>query len=835
MTTHNVDINVSANTKEAEKSLTYLQSMMGEFGKQATNRLAGMLGAAAVAKMAFDKVTQAISANIATAKQVSQMAIKFNIDPRSMHSITMAAKDAGVSVRALTMSMKHLGQYAGKAMSSKDLQANFKQLGIEASKLNEIQAAPSKFLPEIAQALMKIGDENQRAAAMASFLGRQYQALAPIVEELGTSAEARQKFLNNENAMTEDQIAANKEIAQIQNDLSDGFEKMVAAASPLLLWAMGFVNLLAQGLGFIKDMIFETDKAAKSRITKGAAKFGRTIASHASNLKKGEEAARLKGVVAEGGTLTEDEQQFLQEYEMSPEKLAEIEGAGGRKEYLKKQLEMMQKYAEFTEASSNLQGGGIFPNPANGLDFNERQEEVGKLLTPELREFMKSDFFKETLGRKKKEGESDADFVKRQNKALDELMYAYGKGDLTRLAEAVDTDEVGSVSLKMQDKAFEAENEVQKAEMKRYREIRKSKAFLRGNAYDEATDKEMSKTQYKELLKKRGKTDKEADAAVEAYEDEVGRKRLEKQERRGERILGASERKLFDQQGNVRMGLNDEEQAQDALNDQIEVRNEAYEDLAEQLEVTTTLERQLLDLQQDEKKNAAEILSKQATLRQEQIKKNELQAKFNNAVGQEARAMEALKKAKEKMYLEEQKREDKVKARIKAEEDFDKQMKYKLMKAEGRSAKDIDEEKLKDDEAEYYKMLEEYQKEFKKAMTNPHTGDKGEPLSDAEKERLEGLTKGLDEQSRKVLESAFNLGNRESSGQVTTMRRIGGGGLEYGGVANTAKLQLDEAKKAVKNLEEIKGVLKNPRSVSVHSGEPRQEGKVYAEVMPDIN
>jgi hypothetical protein len=718
-------------------------------------------------------------------------------------------------------------------MSSKDLQANFKQLGIDASKLNEIQAAPSKFLPEIAQALMKIGDENQRAAAAAALLGRGYQMILPIVEELGASAEARKKFLDNENAMTEDQIAANKEIAQIQNDLSDGFEKMVASAAPLLLWAMGFINLLAQGLGYIKDMILETDKAAKARITKGAAKFGSTIASHASRLKKGEEVARLKQVEAEGGTLTDDERELVNEYEMNPEELAKVEKAGGRKEYLKKQLEMMQKYAEFTEAESNLHSNGIFPNPFNALDYDERSKDVEKLLTPELREFMKTDFFKETLGQKKKEGESDSAFVQRQNKALDELMYAFGKGDLTRLVDAVDTDEVGSVSLKMQDKAYEAESEVQKAELKRYRDIRKSKAFLRGNAYDEATDKEMSKTQYKELLKKRGKTDKEADDAVSAYEDEVARKRMEKQEKRGERILGASERKLFDQQGNVRMGLDDEEQAQDALNDQIEVRNEAYSDLAEQLEVTTTLEQQLLDLQKDEKKNAAEILSKQATLRQEQIKKNELQAKFNNAVGQEARAMDALKKAKEKMYLEEQKREDKVKARIKAEDDFDKQMKYKIMKTEGKSKEEIDREKLADEELEYNKLLDEYKAEYKKAMTNEHKGDKGEPLSDAEKERLEGLTKGLDEQKRKVLESAFTLGDREDKGQVTSMRRIGGGGMEYGGLHNTAKQQLDAQRRAVKELEEIKKVLINPRGVSIYSGEPRQEGRVYAELGPD--
>ncbi len=816
MTTHNVEVNVTANTQQAQKSIGYLQSLMGEFGKQATNRFAAMLGAAAVAKMAFDKVSQAISANIATAKQVSQMAIKFNIDPRAMHSITMAAKDAGVSVRALTMSMKQLGQYAGKALTSKELQVNFKQLGIEADKLNEIQAKPSKFLPEIAKALMEIGDENQRSAAGATLLGRQYQMLLPLIEELGSSEEARRKFLDNENAMSEDQIAANKEIAQIQNDLSDGFDKMVASVAPLLLWAMNFVNLLAQGLGFIKDMIFESDEARKERETKSSAAAVQRIENYQSSLKAKQEA----------GTLTDEEK-------------AGIEKAGGSVEgYVAQQVEKLDKQqaAERENARilmENVMTGGTEKSQKKIKDAQEAAKKI-------IAENQTDEGFQKALGRhKSQEGTIGVGYMgpvideqgERYIAAGIDIGQAAASGDLKKVAK----EGVTKANKAIRGKRDAAEEARLKKDLRAYHQTKKTQAALLGLVYDAGTDEMMSKQAFARLQEERGVGKEETAIQIKAFEEEGARVKREKAEKRSGRQLAASERKLYDQDGKLRIGLNEEEQAQDTLADQVEARNEAYEDLAEQLKVVNGLEEELADKKKDPAKNAADINRLEMQISSEMLKKNELQVKFNAAVGQEVKAMEALKKAKEKIYLEEQKREDKVKARIKAEEDFDQQMKYKLMKAEGRSAKDIDEEKLKDDEAEYYKMLEEYQKEFKKAMSNEHTGDKGEPLSDAEKERLEGLTKGLDEQSRKVLESAFNLGNRESSGQVTSMRRIGGGGLEYGGVANTAKLQLDEAKKAVKNLEEIKGVLKNPRSVSVHSGEPRQEGKVHAEVMPDIN
>ena len=601
MTTHNVEVNVTANTQQAQKSIGYLQSLMGEFGKQATNRFAAMLGAAAVAKMAFDKVSQAISANIATAKQVSQMAIKFNIDPRAMHSITMAAKDAGVSVRALTMSMKQLGQYAGKALTSKELQVNFKQLGIEADKLNEIQAKPSKFLPEIAKALMEIGDENQRSAAGAALLGRQYQQLLPLIEELGASEEARQKFLDNENAMTEDQIAANKEIAQIQNDLSDGFDKMVASVAPLLLWAMNFVNLLAQGLGFIKDMIFESDEARAERESEESENVSLKIKKYETKLKEQQEAGTLSDKDKEG-----------------------IEKAGGVEQYVTQQTDALDKMEKARVAGEEFGKQRVFDVPF-GKDWDKHTRQM-ELKREETRKHAKgvTKEFAAAIGITPNQNPYD------RLTAETELSTASASGALRTLVKEGTTK--GRQTL--MGKTAKAQDAKMKKDMAKYVQTKKTQASLIGLIYDPATDEMYNKKEYARILEERGVGKEEAKIQIRAFEEEGARVKREKAEKRSGRQLAASERKLYDQEGKLRIGLNEEEQAQDTLNDQVEARNEAYEDLAEQLKVVNGLEEDLADKKKDPAKNAADINRLEMQISSEMLKKNELQVKFNAAVGQ---------------------------------------------------------------------------------------------------------------------------------------------------------------------------------------------------------
>ena len=802
MTTHNVDINVNANTAGAQKSLGYLQTLMGEFGKQATNRMAGLLGAAAVAKMAFDKVSEAISANIAAAKQVSQMAIKFNIDPTAMHSITMAAKDAGVSVRALTMSMKQLGKTAEKAMTNKDMQANFKQLGIEAEQLNEIQAKPSKFLPQIAKSLMEIGDENQRSAAGALLLGRQYQMLLPLIEELGSSEEARAKFLDNENAMTEEQISANKEIAEIQNELEDGFEKMVASVAPLLNWAMNFVNLLAQGLGFIKDMIFESDKAKKERVTAQSSNVANKVRKYEA-LVKDREAA---------GTLTDDEKKGIEEE-------GSVEG------YISKNLARLDASLKAGQAMANeglgqgttKLGRERFLNPKQQV----RAEELMKI-KDENDNAIPQDFFA-SLGIAKSQHGSVGLFGipnearRKYIEANNDAYASSASGDLGKLAGPGREKAVALIRGRA-DAAREARI---KEQLAKYVATKKSQAAVIGKAYDPATDKMYDKNEYKELLQSRGASDTDISKQIKTFEEETARVKRELAEKRSIRALEGSKRRLYmrdPETGLTTFKRNVDEitLAEDALQDKVDANVAPQEDFDDQDKIVKGLQEQLKTQEDSDKAENidkdANILRIQMQISQEMLKHRDLATKLNDAKAQEIQLEENLRKAKEKRYFEDRQEHERSKSRFKDRASTERELEYKLMRSEGKSKKEIDEKRLSDDQREYERMLAEYRKTYEEFEKNDIKGPGGRKLNDEEEKQLQELTKGLDAKQKSLLEQALNLGDQKGEGKVTDMRRIGGGGMEFGGLESTARQQVNLQREANNKLEKIYGVLVGDRS-----------------------
>jgi hypothetical protein len=798
MTTHNVDINVNANTAAAQKSLSYLQTLMGEFGKQATNRMAGLLGAAAVAKMAFDKVSEAISANIATAKQVSQMAIKFNIDPSAMHSITMAAKDAGVSVRALTMSMKQLGKTAEKAMTNKDMQANFKQLGIEAEQLNEIQAKPSKFLPQIAKSLMEIGDENQRSAAGALLLGRQYQMLLPLIEELGASEEARAKFLENENAMSEEEIAANKEIAEIQNDLTDGFEKMVASVAPLLAWAMNFVNLLAEGLGFIKDMIFETAKAKKERETKSSSNVGNKIAKFQETLK----------VKQEAGTLSDEEK-------------AGIEAAGGSVEgYVAQQTALLDKreqaFAKLNKAKAEAASTGAM-TPKNQKAYEESKKVVEETEGKLSQSYLTSLGIDKTQMGKRRFLLGRDDQRMAYMEAAKDTATASETGDLGKIVKLGVTEANKGIRAKA-DAAREAR---MKEQLAKYVSTKKSQAAVLGKAYDPATDQMYDKAEYKELLQSRGATEADISKQIKTFEDEALRAKKEQAEKRSIRTLAGSERRLYMRDPETglktfKRNVDEITVAEDALQDKVDANVEVNEDFEKQDTLVKDLQKQLKEQEDsDKEKNIdkdAHILRIQMQISQEMLKHRELAAKVNDAKAQEVQLEENLRKAKEKRYFEDRAEHEKSKARFQDRASSERELEYKLMRAEGKSKREVDEQRLADDQVEYERMLKEYRKAYEEFEGNDVKGPGGRKLNDEEEKQLQALTKGLDAKQKSLLEQALNLGDVKGEGKVTDMRRIGGGGMEFGGLESTARQQVNLQREANSKLEKIYGVLVGDRT-----------------------
>jgi hypothetical protein len=260
-----IDINVGVNSAGASASLNYLKKMSSTFADEAVSKIAGLVGAAAVAKMAFDKVSEAMSKNAAMAKQIGGLSAKFHIDPKEVHSLLLAANDAGVSVRSLLMGMKSLGAQASKALINKDQMNVFKQLGMDVDKVGDMANKPAKQFAELAKSLMEIDNETDRAAYGTKLLGRQYQQMIPLIESLGASAEAREKFLENENAMTNEQIQSQRTMAKIQSEMEESWLKLVALLAPALLQLTSFLGLLVESLAK-SDGILEKWKAINTEM-----------------------------------------------------------------------------------------------------------------------------------------------------------------------------------------------------------------------------------------------------------------------------------------------------------------------------------------------------------------------------------------------------------------------------------------------------------------------------------------------------------------------------------------------------------------------------------------
>lgn len=237
--------------EKLKQSLDYAGTMGESFASKLSSKLTGMFAAAAVGAMVFDKIGEAMSKNMATAKQIGSLSTKFHIDPKQVHSLMIAANDAGVAVRTLLQGMKTLGNYASKAIVDPNKASVFKQMGMDMTKLADIAKKPAASLGEISVGLMRISNDNDRARVGQQLLGRQYQQMLPLIEKLGTDARARAEYMNNENAMTAEQVEMNKEVARMQSQLNNQWEKLIANLTPIALVLTGMVNTIAGMVGWV--------------------------------------------------------------------------------------------------------------------------------------------------------------------------------------------------------------------------------------------------------------------------------------------------------------------------------------------------------------------------------------------------------------------------------------------------------------------------------------------------------------------------------------------------------------------------------------------------------
>ena len=776
-------------TENVARQMNVLGRAGAQFSSDLTSKLGKMFGAVAIGTLAFSKMEQSISKNMATAKQVSSLAIKFNVDPSQVHSMKIAADDAGVSIRSLMMASKQFGKVSGEALSNKDAANNMKQLGISAAKLAEMQAKPMKYLPEAAVALAGIADENERAAAGAFLFGRQYQQISPLLEKLGTDEEARGKFLTNNNAMTNEQIKLNKEAARIQSEMAEGWDRFMAGAARPLNWAMNFVSYLSQALAVQLELIANSDKmkGGEAKIEAGSAVRG--VLKYTDMLAQRTDitAKKIQGNV--GDNLKSDE-----ELGITKEARKEYEAvfkAGGVEKYTAIQLQKaddmsanMRRRGEHQHNTSGDDNAYVPPDPTGKLDDKEYDAEAS--IDPL--------FVQQAFGGRGGIKRLDQDNAKKALRALqidsasssaahglvttgnltkDEEGYHYksGLGELSR-----------TLTLSGQDQQAEASAAAEKAALG----AKQALARMDGNEYDSVTGREYSRDRYDELMRQRASDSKkgpgefvESKAASAAKKKKKSQTRaLEKSERhlnegnlkpvekaeaaiedvrgdmlpieddileKNEEIITAKERLKTAEEGLLKLSAK-KEAADAAASLHIAKMNEKL--AGENLKLTAEEEaaiRRKFDLTKEETEKVAQlngaVRGETKLIAATEGERIELQTKLNSEKAKEIAAVDALRKAKEAEWAKDKARAKDLHDDNKSYEREMQELKYKNMKNSGKSSLSI--------------LKEKYNYELKQ-------------YGEASKEK-DALEKEIAAKQQKRVEEAFQAGDTDAykAGEAT--------------------------------------------------------------------
>lgn len=712
---HKIEAEVGVKgAEEAAAKLNYVQKVAKSFASEVTSKLTGLFAAAAVGKMAFDKIGEAINKNISEAKQIGKLSAQFHIDPQQTHSLMIAANAAGVSVRSLMMGMKQMGAEATKALAAPAKADLFKQIGIDAEKLGKVSAKPIEHLGEIAQGLMRIDNETDRTVVGTKLLGRQYQQMLPLIQELGTSEKARAEFLKNGNAMTAEQVQIQKEMAKAQDNLNDSFNRFVANLAPALEWGMAFVEITFE---IAKHLFSAAESAAKIKMEKdqGGGNTSHKIAAVRQNYLERMKAGKL-----------------------DPEELTKITEQKGNT--------MEEKLNNYVANQIELIRNGFASAQNADLGFREKMGHDAMNFLMAERLHKKTGDKTLTVGEKTiqllRSGDPKAgEKLTEQTKSLDDKAqvsagqyYDMATGTAKRWERIMGTLTAGAWG----NKKAETEKDGAGPSIR----IKMSEA-------DKKYKKDLDRA--KELRRRQERHSRTGLEGVELAEDQLDKAREEKS----------------DYEEKEDTGLN-------AIQDKLKVAQDEYAEAdAGLVKADTGKYATLKDKEEAIAKAMSSFREKEAALRQATIAMETAMgnaAKLQSAV---VGAEMALAKAKEAEYAKELKRQSDLHKDGLDYENEMRDLKYKNMQLDGKNAKEIAEEKFKD-ETDLLAKLREEESNYETEVANRIDSEGGEE-TDTEKAHKKDLRERVDAQRKKAEGALYGLDIKNSGGYVSEMGKIGGG------------------------------------------------------------
>lgn len=835
---HNAAVNITVNGQQAAQQFGYIQTAANSFASAVTGKLAGMFSAVAIGAGAFNKLQAAMKENIATAKQVNSMSIKFGIDPTEVHSMKLAADDAGVSIRSLMMGFKTFGATAMKGINSRDIRKDFEQLGFSAEQMREVATKPAKGFADLSVSLMRISDETERQQAGQMALGRNYQMLLPLIQEIGTSEEKRNEFLKNESAMTNEQIASHRKIGILMSNLNDQWNRMVAEAAPIIEIVVDFIQYLMQALRVLAKMV----DMWKILQNKNQTVTLDIVEQDALERERAAASAKYKREHGAADRITAAEAKAEAE-------LATSGGSGLR--FVAKQfaeISMDKRIATIKAEQAHLDS--IDPARTDRLsdeDIREKAQEeydkheAGGSLTFALakQQWLKDpDFFTGTddeKARARRDLEAQTDFSTQYSRANAMALFRKGVGkDLTaEFMQASGPSEVYSHTTRnleattpltnLRNKSLAVMRDTAERERKYTedmnairKDIQKSRAKLFKVIYDEALGRERPMTQDEiNRMEKEGVGVLFGEKAVGKPEPETkddgtfvstGQTRKEAlAKKKHDRALAASKRKLAAAAQGTPLAEKIEavREIEDKMAENIDDRLEKEPEFVEALTAYNEAVAKMDDIVKNPsgKKYTEGEVSKakkdlddtKKALDAQKTEMEKFDIKSNGLAESRVKALQAVESEKFRIEEQNSKNADRW-------DEMGHKKKLRMMQLEGKTSREVTDEKFKYESQKLQDMEKDY--------ADYYAAAKADGKIDADEyKKLQEMYGELRTQYGATDDAAFATITQGGGGVVSQLGKVGGG-MALGGQANMGKAQYDELRRANGHLDRIEQALR---------------------------
>lgn len=219
----NLAVNLTMNTaafqngaKNAERRADSLKTKMAGIGASVA-KLSGALALGGVA------VGAAVLGNMAQSafelgSSLTEAAAKVGVTVEALQEMRYAATQNGVSIETMDGSLNKMNKTLGElSLGNKTVAENFGLLGLAAKDF--IGLSPTESFAKLADALLKVENESERAAIGSKVFGRAYAELKPIINLGAEGIKAAAEEKRKDGIVSEEQ-------ARILDDLADGWDKL---------------------------------------------------------------------------------------------------------------------------------------------------------------------------------------------------------------------------------------------------------------------------------------------------------------------------------------------------------------------------------------------------------------------------------------------------------------------------------------------------------------------------------------------------------------------------------------------------------------------------------